>query len=113
MSVLLGFFLVGFYQGSQRMALSMLVEQDRNEALLQSRRIGELWRGGGSVPSTANAQYFLNGIAYTLSTNSLPDQYGATNSTLSRLGLTLTWKEPNPNSLSARNMYIKDVYFQY
>jgi len=113
-SVLLAAFLIGFYYGNMRTASSMLVQQDRNEALLQSRRIGEGWRSGVTVSGITKG-YYLNGVAYTVSMAST--QTSETNSTLKRMAVTLSWKEPDPNSTgsnpAARNMYIKDVYLKY
>lgn len=113
-TVLLSFFLVGFYEGSQRMASAAMTCENRNEAMMQSRRLGNLWQAGGaSAISGITGGNFLNGIAYTLSTNTLPDAYTASGSTLTRLALTLGWNETDPNSSSARPMRIKDVYFRY
>lgn len=112
-SILLAFFLVGFYEGSQRMAAASMVAQNRTEALLQNRRVGELWRAGGpSAISGLASGNFLNGIGYTLSTNTLPDTYSATNSTLTRLAVTLGWREIDPNSSGSLKMTLKNIYFQ-
>jgi Tfp pilus assembly protein PilV len=114
MSVLLVMFLVGFYLGSMRMSASMLVQQDRNEALLQSRRLGEGWRAGVTISGITKG-YYLNAVPYTVSTATT--QTSETNSTLKKLSVTLSWKEPDPNSTGAsptpRNMHIKDVYLNY
>jgi|GEM_PF-2082417 Tfp pilus assembly protein PilV len=112
MSVLLAAFLVGFYYGSMRMSSSMLVQQDRNEALLQSRRIGEGWRAGVTVSGITKG-YYLNGVAYTASMATTQSSA----STLKKLALTLSWNEPDPdssgNNPAPRNMHIKDVYLKY
>ena len=108
-TTLLAFFLVAFYEGSQRMAIATIAQQNRTEALLQGRRIGERWRAGTTI-SAITRSYFLNGTAYTVS--QVTSTYGA-NSSLRQLALTLGWKEPNPNSITPLSKSVKDVYFKY
>ena len=113
-SVLLAFFLVAFYEGSQRMAVATMSLQARNEALLQSRRIGEAWRNGVVISSTTSG-YFFNGVAFTVAqaTTQRGAAYGPTGRTLTRLALTLGWREIDPNSNGSRKQTISDVYFKY
>lgn len=112
MSVLLATFLTGFYLGSMRLSSAMLVQQDRNEALLQSRRVGELWRSGGNISGLSSGN-FLNGVPYTV-TYALTQYSGhASNSTLNRLAVTIGWNEPDPNSTNPRAQHLKDIYATY
>lgn len=110
MSIVLGFFLLGFYEGSQRMAVSMRLNQNRTEALMQLRRIGQKWRAGEVVTGITSG-YFLNGTAYTVGQSTAT--YSATNSTLTKLAVTVGWSEPNPNSTAQRKMRLKDLYYKY
>ena len=112
-SILLGSFLVAFYEGSARMAVSTRVNQNRTEAIMQLRRYGQQWRSGLSVNgiTSGNPGYFINGTTFTL--DKAQSSYSATNSSLTKLSLTLGWSEPNPNSTAARKQKINDVYFKY
>lgn len=113
MSALLSAFLVGFYEGSQRLALSMRVNQNRTEALMQLRRYGNQWRAGQAVSSfnSGAPAYFLNGTAYTL--DATTSSYSATSSTLTKISLTLGWGEPDPKSTGERKQRMNDVYLKY
>lgn len=113
-SMLLAFFLVGFYEGSQRMAVATLVQQDRAEALLMGRKLGEQWKNGVDI-SGVSTGFFLNGVGYNVA--QATSAYSATGSSLTQLALTIGWSEPDPNGTgsnpSPRAQHIKDVYLKY
>lgn len=109
-SIVMGFFLVGFYEGIQRMALATRVSQNRTEALMQLRRIGHKWRAGEVVTGITSG-YFLNGTAYTV--GQATASYSATSSTLSKLAVTVGWSDPDPNSTAQKRKRLKDLYYKY
>lgn len=109
-SMLLAVFLVGFYLGSQRMAMAAHLQQNRTEALLQLKRVGNKWRAGQNI-STITGGNFINGTAYTVGSTST--SYSATNASLTKLALTVGWREPDPNSTTSRKQQMKDLYFKY
>ncbi len=116
-SVLLAFFLVGFFEGSRWLAFSTRVQQNRTEALMQSRRVGESWRAGVDVSGITEG-YFLNGTTWTLGQNttaytSAGGAAPSSGTSLKRLSLTLGWREADPTSAGSRQMKIHDVYFKY
>ena len=91
--------------------MATLLQQNRTEALIQSRRLGERWRAGTTLPPGNSTGLFLNGTAYTLTP--VVSAYGASGSSLQQLAITLGWKEPDPNAITPRSRSIKDVYFKY
>ena len=111
-SMLLAFFLVGFYEGSQRMAVGMHSAQNRTEALMQLRRIGNNWRAGQNITGI-NSGNFLNGTNYTVTSAQSNYSSSVPTSSLTQLAVTVSWSEIDANSKYPRPQYIKDVYFKY
>lgn len=110
LSIVLGFFLLSFYEGMQRMAFATRANQNRTEALMQLRRVGGKWRAGEVVTGITSG-YFLNGTAYTVGESTAT--YSASSSTLTKLAVTVGWSEPDPNSTGQSRKRLKDLYFKY
>jgi Tfp pilus assembly protein PilV len=106
MSLLLTFFLLSFYEGSMRLSVAMLSQQNRSEAVLHNVRLGERWRAGSDISAVASGS-FINGTAFTVG------QSSSSSSGLERIAITVGWGEPGLDNTPRRSQYIKDVYLRY
>jgi len=110
-SLLLSGFLIAFMEGSRVMSIATQAQQNQNEAILITRQADINWRSGVQTPSAQSTGLFINGTGYTLT--SAINSYSASESSLRRLALTISWNEPRFDSTQPRAKQLKHVAFSY